>query len=114
MLTDCLSTTNKDADYLFRFILDLLNSMEKYKLKKAEPMVAYKYNSELVFSYATVLNVKRNVRFAAPLESTDKDLKTVSETKTETETQNNQSGHTVTGENSLGVRLFKTYIEAGI
>lgn len=95
--------------------------MSKYKLRKAEPMVTYKFNSELVFRYATVLNMKRNVRFAeivddniasdqmqSPEANGDLDMLSMTMKRSNSILKTKE----LTGA-SLGVRLTKTYIEAG-
>lgn len=84
-------------------------------------MVTYKFNSELVFRYATVLNMKRNVRFAeivddniasdqmqSPEANGDLDMLSMTMKRSNSILKTKE----LTGA-SLGVRLTKTYIEAG-
>ena len=98
--------------------------MEKYKLRKAEPLTIYKFNSELVFRYATVLNVKRNVRFAEVIVENEDASPTNAQKHNEgDETRRNKgprrhnsiikTKELSSSSSGLGVCLIKLYIETG-
>lgn len=81
-------------------------------------MVTYKFNSELVFRYATVLNMKRNVRFAEIVDDNHPNDQMNPDELGDLAISNMKRSNSVLKTKelsaaSLGIRLIKTYIEAG-